>query len=107
MERNQSFIDVEEDIIEVHVLVKLKADNLQISNERFKGNSIVTGLKFDGVQSSDVKFQGKSFVILRDIEARWRPKTRAKNKLRLNMKKILNPRLMKDKIIVIEYSSSQ
>ena len=38
---------------------------------------------------------------------KWRPKTRAKNKLRLNMKKILKPRLMKEKITVIEDSSSQ
>ena len=40
--------------------------------------------------------------MLGEIEARWRPKTRAKNKLRFNMKKILNPRLMKEKITVIE-----
>ena len=38
---------------------------------------------------------------------RWRPKTRAKNKLRLSMKKILNPKLSKEKITVIEDSSSQ
>ena len=38
-------------------------------------------------------------------ESNWRPKTRVKNKLRLNMKIILNPRLMKDKITVIEDSS--
>ena len=38
---------------------------------------------------------------------RQRPKTRAKNKLRLNMKNILNPRLMKEKITVIEDYSSQ
>ena len=36
-----------------------------------------------------------------------RPKTRAKNKLTLNMKRILNPKLKKEKIIVIEDSSSQ
>ena len=38
---------------------------------------------------------------------RWRPKTRAKNKLRLSMKKILNPNLAKEKITIIEDSSSQ
>ena len=38
---------------------------------------------------------------------RWRPKTRAKNKLRLSMKKILNPKLAKEKITIIEDSSSQ
>ena len=40
-------------------------------------------------------------------ESDRRPKTRAKNKLRLNMKRILNPRLMKDKITEIEDSSSR
>ena len=107
IEQNQSFTSVQENIIEVLIPVKLKADNLQISNEKFKGKSVVTGLKVDGVQLSAVKFQGKSFVMLGETEMRWRPKTRAKNKLRLNMKKILNPRLMKEKIIVIEDSSTQ
>ena len=45
--------------------------------------------------------------MLGETEARWRPKTRDKSKLRLNMKNILNPRLMKEKITVIEYYSSQ
>ena len=40
-------------------------------------------------------------------ETKWIPKTRAKNKLRLNMKRILNPKLRKEKITVIEGSSSQ
>ena len=107
LERNQSFIDVQEDITEVPVPTKLKVDSVQISNEKLKGKSVVTGMKVDGVQFATVKFQGKSFVMLGETEARWRPKTRAKNKLRLNMMNILNPRLMKKKIIVIEDSSSQ
>ena len=40
-------------------------------------------------------------------EVKWRPKTRAKNKLRLNMEKILNPKLRKEKITVIEDSSTE
>ena len=36
----------------------------------------------------------------------WRPKTRPRNKLRLNMKKLLNPKLNKEGIIVIDDSSS-
>ena len=35
------------------------------------------------------------------------PKTRLKNKLKLNMKKLLNPKLAEKKVTVIEYSSSQ
>ena len=37
----------------------------------------------------------------------WRPKTRPTKKLRLNMKRILNPKLKKEKITVIEDSSSE
>ena len=37
----------------------------------------------------------------------WRPKTRPKNKLRLNMKKLLNPKLAQEKITISEDSSSQ
>ena len=105
LEQNQSFTSVRENLTEVHVPVKLKADNLQIPNRNLKGKSVVVELKDEAVQISSVKFQGKSFVMLG--ESNWRPKTRAKNKLRLNMKKILNPNLMKEKITVIEDSSSQ
>ena len=45
--------------------------------------------------------------MLGEIGIGWRPKTRPKNKLRLNMKKLLNPKLAQNKITVIEDSSSQ
>ena len=61
-------------------------------------------LKNEGVQISSIIFCGRSYAIIG--ESNWRPKTREKSKLRLNMKIILNPRLMKDKITVIEDSSS-
>ena len=104
LERNQSFTGVQENITEVHVLVKLKADNLRIPNKKLKGKFVVVELKYETVQISSVKFQGKSFVMLE--ESNWIPKTRAKNKLRLNMKKSLNPNLMKENITLIEDSSS-
>ena len=62
-------------------------------------------LKNEGLQISSIKFHGKSYAMIG--ESNWRPKTRAKSNLRLNMKRILNPRLMKDKIIKIKDSSSQ
>ena len=40
-------------------------------------------------------------------ESKWRPTTRVKNKLRLNMKRILNPKLKKENITVIEDSSTE
>jgi len=65
----------------------------------------VVELNNEGVQISSIKFRGKSYAMIG--ESNWRPKTRAKNKLRLTMKRILNPRLMKDKITIIEDSSSR
>ena len=61
-------------------------------------------LKNEGLRISSITFGGKSYAMIG--ESNWRPKTRATNKLRLNMKKLLNPRPMKDKITVIEDSSS-
>ena len=37
----------------------------------------------------------------------WRPKARLKNKLRLNTKKLLNPKLAEKKVTIIEDSSSR
>ena len=45
--------------------------------------------------------------MLGEIGVGWRPKTRPKNKLSLNMKKILNPKLVQEKITIVEDSSSQ
>ena len=45
-------------------------------------------LKNEGVQISSIKFHGNSYAMMG--ESNWRPKTRAKNKIRLNMKIILN-----------------
>ena len=45
--------------------------------------------------------------MLGEISPVWGPKTRPKNKLRLNMKKLLNPKLVKEKITPIEDSFSE
>ena len=45
--------------------------------------------------------------MLGEIGVGWRPKTRPKNKLRLDMIKLLNPKLAQKKFTVIEDSSSQ
>src|SRR5713101_3441679 len=44
--------------------------------------------------------------MLGEIAPVWRPKTRPKNKLRLNMKKLLNPKLKKERLKVIDDSLS-
>jgi len=65
------------------------------------------GIKRKVVQLASIKHQGKSLSMLGEIGAGWRPKNRPKNKLRLNMKELLNPKLAQNKITVIEDSSSQ
>ena len=62
-------------------------------------------LKSEGVLISSLKFRGRSYAMIG--YSNWRPKTRPKNKLRLNMKNLLNPKLVKQKVTVIEDSSSR
>ena len=38
---------------------------------------------------------------------KWRPKTRPKNKLRMNMREILDPKFKRDAMTTIEDSSSE
>ena len=59
------------------------------------------------VEFASITHQGKVLKMLGEVGAVWRPKTRPKNKLRLNMKKLLNPKLAKEKVTVIEDSSSE
>ena len=67
--------------------------------------SVVADSKGDILQIPNVKVHKKSLMQLEGVK--WRLKTRPTNKLRLNMKRILNPKLKKEKIIVIEDSSSE
>ena len=59
------------------------------------------------VEFASITHQGKVLKMLAEVGAVWIPKTRPKNKLRLNMKKLLNPKMAKEKITIIEDSSSQ
>ena len=62
-------------------------------------------LKSEGVLISSLNFHGNSYAMIG--ESNWRPKTIPKNKLRLNLKKLLNPKLAKENITIIEDSSSR
>ena len=62
--------------------------------------------KMKVVELASITHQGKVLNMLGEVGSVWRPKTRPKNKLRLNMKKLLNPKLDEKKITIIEYSSS-
>ena len=63
--------------------------------------------KMKFVELALITHQGKVLKMLGEVGAVWRPKTRPKKKLRLNMKKLLNPKLAEKKITIIEDSSSQ
>ena len=58
------------------------------------------------VQLATIKHQGKTLSMLGEIGVGWRPKTKPKNKLILNMKNLLNPKLAQEEITLIEDSSS-
>jgi len=62
--------------------------------------------KLKVIEFASVTHQGKTFKMLGELAPVWRPKTRPRNKLRLNMKKLLNPKLNKEGVTVIDDSSS-
>ena len=57
------------------------------------------------MEFSLVTHQGKTFKMVGELAPGWRPKIRPRNKLRLNMKKLLNPKLNKEGLTVIDDSS--
>ena len=59
-------------------------------------------IKVKSMEFSIVGHQGKSLKMMGELSSGWRPK----NKLRLNMKKILNPKLNTTKVTMIDTSSS-
>ena len=62
--------------------------------------------KLKVMEFASVIYQGKTLKMVGELAPGWRPKTRPRNKLRLNMKKLLNPKLNKEGVTVIDDSSS-
>lgn len=62
--------------------------------------------KIEGIELATIKHQGKTLKMVKELVSEWRPKTRSKNKLRLNMKKLLNPRMKTEEINVLDDESS-
>ena len=58
------------------------------------------------MEFSTVRHQGKILKMMGELASGWRPKTRPKNKLRLNMKKLLNPKLNTVEVTVLDDDSS-
>ena len=90
-------------MVDVSILAEIEVENIHNPSKRTKGKSMVE-LKSEGVLISSLKFCGKSYAMIG--ESNWIPKTRPKNKIRLNMKNLLNPKLDKEKITVIDSDSS-
>ena len=76
---------------------KMRVDNTKNSIEGFEEKLVMKGVKREVIQLATIKHQGKSLSMLGEVGVGWRPKTRPKNKLRLNMKKLLNPKLAQEK----------
>ena len=76
----------------------MRADNTQSSKEGFEEKLVMQGVKREVIQLATIKHQGKTLSMLGDVGVGWRPK----NKLRLNMKKLLNPKLAQEKITILE-----
>ena len=57
---------------------------------------------------ASIMHQGKSLKMVGEFAPGWRPKTRSKNKFRLNMKKLINPKLNTEEVTVLDtYSSNE
>ena len=103
IDHDQEVNDIQENMADASVPAEIEIENLQIPSKKPEGNSMVE-IENEGVLISNIKIRGRSYAMIG--ESNWRPKTRPKNNLRLNMKNILNPKLDKDNITVIEDSSS-
>ena len=55
--------------------------------------AVPTKKKLKVMEFSIFIHQGKNLKMVGELDPGWRPKTRPRNKLRLNMKKLLNPKL--------------
>ena len=87
---DQDINDVKENMVDVSIPAKMEPEDIQVPNEKNKGNSIV-GFKKKRVLISSVKFWGRSYAMLG--ESTSRPKKRPNNKLRLNMKKTVESKI--------------
>ena len=58
--------------------------------------------KLEVTELASIQHQGRELKMVGEAASYWRPKTRSKNKLRLNMKKLLNPRLNTNEVTVLD-----
>ena len=107
LEQERMHTEVHKERKESPLIDKTRVDDAQSSQEGFEEKMVLQGVKRKVVHLATIKHQGKTLSMLGEIGVGWRPKTRPKKKLRLNMKNLLNPKLAQEKITVVEDSSSQ
>ena len=107
LEQEQVLTGVQSEGNKIPLIDEARADTEQYLQEQSEEKSVSQGVKRKVFQLAAIKHQGKALSMPGEIGVGQRPKTRPKNKLRLNMKKLLNPKLAQEKITVIEDSSSQ
>ena len=90
----------------VHTTDKARVYSKQEIHTHSEEETMSRRKKMKVFELASITHQGKVLKMLGEVGAVWRPKTRPKNKLTLNMKKLLNPKLAEKKVPVIEDSSS-
>ena len=100
-EQEQVPITVQSEDEEKSLSDEARVPTKQDIHTHYEEETISRGRKRKIVQLASIKHQGKVLKMLGEIGTAWRPKTRPKNKLRLNMKKLLIPKLDEKNITVI------
>ena len=87
--------------------VESMEDVLPIESNQGEEETVSRKKRVKVVEFASITHQGKVLKMSGEVGVVWRPKTRLKNKLKLNMKKLLNPKLAKKIVTIIEDSSSK
>jgi hypothetical protein len=77
----------------------------EIKENTTKPKSKIKKLKV--IELASIQYQGKELKMMGEAASLWRPKTRSKNKLRLSMKKLLNPKLRTDNVTISDEESME
>ena len=87
-EQEQVPMTVQSEDEENSLFDEARVDTEQDVQKQSEEGVMSQGIKRKVVQLASIKHQGKYLSMLGEIGAGWRPKTRPKNKLRLNMHKL-------------------
>ena len=97
---------LEGDELTVHAESRVDTYRECYSQKDKKERSKKKKIKVKAMEFATVRHQGKTLKMLGELAPGWRPKTRPRNKLRLNMKKLLNPRLNTKEVTLLNDDSS-